>query len=407
MSINSQPVKSIQLKNSLVFNNSTSRIIELGMHAFADTFLSSQDLCSSEPIFPLNVVLDPKSGMIHNEYITPADDRYNYVDYSYTSSNSASAILHWKTFLPLFKELGAIKGESVIEIGSNDGFLCSLLIEAGYQATAVDAAKSMFNLSSSKGIPSHQKIFNSHSALEIKEITGPMDYLIANNVLNHANDPLDFLVGAKMLLRESGRFIMEVPYWCSQIENNRFDMIYHEHLSYFTVLSLKNLVEASGMYLNEIQFVNTHGGSLRIIGGMKKTSNPYIEMLIAKEISSGVFTENYYMNISQSIKMIKFNFMSKLYENYANRNIFGIGAAAKANTFLTYLGLNSTLITAITDSSSYKIGKFTPLTRIPIKDDEILSNYNDPVGIILSWNIGNQIKKSLSMVNNNIEYLET
>jgi hypothetical protein len=113
------------------------------------------------------------------------------------------------------------------------------------------------------------------------------------------------------------------------------------------------------------------------------------------------------MNISQSIKMIKFNFMSKLYENYANRNIFGIGAAAKANTFLTYLGLNSTLITAITDSSSYKIGKFTPLTRIPIKDDEILSNYNDPVGIILSWNIGNQIKKSLSMVNNNIEYLET
>lgn len=389
-----------------MFDNPTSRIIELGMHAFADTFLSVEDLCHSEPVFPLNVLLDHKSGMIHNEFITPADDRYNYVNYSYTSSNSISAILHWKTFIPLLRELGGKTGESVIEIGSNDGFLCSLLIEEGYEVTAVDAAKSMFNLTSSKGISSYHKIFNSRSALEIKEFTGPVDYLIANNVLNHANDPLDFLVGVKMLLGKNGRFIVEVPYWCSQIRNNRFDMIYHEHTSYFTVLSLNNLVEAAGMYLNEIQYVKSHGGSLRIIGGMKKVTNSSVETLISTEIASGVFTDDYYINILRSIKTTKFNFMRKLYENYADRNIFGIGAAAKANTFLTYFGLNSTLVTAVTDSSPYKIGKFTPLTRIPIKEDKILSDYSNPVCIILSWNLESQIKTSLTKVNKSIEYIE-
>lgn len=95
---------SVQLQRSLVFNNPVERILEFGMHAFADTFLSAKDLNSSEFIFPLNVVLDSKSGMIHNEYVTHAENRYNYVDYSYTSSNSESAISHWKSFIPLLKE---------------------------------------------------------------------------------------------------------------------------------------------------------------------------------------------------------------------------------------------------------------------------------------------------------------
>ena len=397
---------SVQLQRSLVFNNPVERILEFGMHAFADTFLSAKDLNSSEFIFPLNVVLDTKSGMIHNEYVTHAENRYNYVDYSYTSSNSESAISHWKSFIPLFDKIGAKKGDSIIEIGSNDGFLCSLLIKAGYKVNAVDAAESMYNFSISKGIPTHRKIFDSKSALEIKEIVGTVDYLIANNVFNHANDPLDFLIGVKLILKESGSFIFEVPYWYSQIRNNRFDMIYHEHLSYFTVYSLKNIFDIAGLYINDIEFIDTHGGSLRIIGGLKKIINPIVEELIFKETSNNLFKEHYYEAVSQNIKKTKFEFMKNIYENYSQRDIFGIGAAAKANTFLTYFGLNSTIVTAVTDSSPHKIGKFTPLTRIPIVKDEILSEYSDPVAIVLSWNMKEQIKKSLFKINSKIEYLD-
>ena len=400
------PGSSIQLENSLVFNNPVKRILEFGMHAFADTFLLTSDLRFSELIFPLNVVLDTKSRMIHNEYITKADDRYNYVDYSYTSSNSKSAISHWESYIPLFKKIGAHKGDSIIEIGSNDGFLCSLLIEAGYKVNAVDAAESMHNLSTLKGIPTYQKIFNSSTALEIRNEIGPVDYLIANNVFNHANDPLDFLIGIKSILANSGLFILEVPYWFSQIKNNRFDMIYHEHLSYFTVYSLKNLFDVAGLFINDIHLIKTHGGSLRVIGGLKKVINPLTEELILNEISNNLFTEHYYETAVQNIKDIKFKFMNNIYKNYSNRKIFGIGAAAKANTFLTYFGLDSTIVTAITDSSPFKIGKFTPLTRIPIVKDEVLSEYDNPVAILLSWNIKENIKKSLQKINSEIEYLD-
>ena len=400
------PGSSIQLESSLVYNNPVKRILEFGMHAFADTFLSTNDLRFSESVFPLNVVLDAKSGMIHNEYVTQAHDRYNYVDYSYTSSNSKSSISHWKSFIPLLKKIGAKPDDSIIEIGSNDGFLCSLLIEAGYKVNAVDASESMYNLSTSKGIPTHQKIFNSSTALEIKNEIGSVDYLIANNVFNHANDPLDFLIGLKLVLANSGVFIIEVPYWFSQIKNSRFDMIYHEHLSYFTVFSLKNLFDSAGLHINDIHFVDTHGGSLRVIGGLRKIANPFIDELIQNEISNDLFTEHYYEAVAKKIKNIKFKCMNTIYDNYSNRKIFGIGAAAKANTFLTYFGLNSTIVTAITDSSPFKIGKFTPLTRIPIVKDELLSKYDDPVAIVLSWNMKENIKKSLQKINSKIEYLD-
>jgi hypothetical protein len=183
-------------------------------------------------------------------------------------------------------------------------------------------------------------------------------------------------------------------------------MIYHEHLSYFTVYSLKNIFDIAGLYINDIEFIDTHGGSLRIIGGLKKIINPIVEELIFKETSNNLFKEHYYEAVSQNIKKTKFEFMKNIYENYSQRDIFGIGAAAKANTFLTYFGLNSTIVTAVTDSSPHKIGKFTPLTRIPIVKDEILSEYSDPVAIVLSWNMKEQIKKSLFKINSKIEYLD-
>ena len=397
---------SFKLENSLVFNNPVKKVLEFGMHAYADTFLSINDLRFSESIFPLNVVLDMKSGMIHNEYVTKADDRYNSVDYSYTSSNSKSAVTHWESYIPLLKKLGAQNGDSIIEIGSNDGFLCSLLIEAGYKVNAVDAAESMSSLTISKGIPTHQKIFNASTALEIKDVIGPVDYLVANNVFNHANDPLNFLVGIKSILNNDGSFVLEVPYWFSQIKNNRFDMIYHEHISYFTVFSLKNLFDIAGVFINDIEFIDTHGGSLRVIGGLKEVTNPLIEELIQNEISNNLFTEHYYETAAQKIRSIKFEFMSNVFENYSNRKIFGVGAAAKANTFLTYFGLNSTIVTAVTDASPLKIGKFTPLTRIPIIGDEALSEFDNPVAILLSWNLKESVKKSLFKINSKIEYLD-
>jgi len=186
--------ESIKLEKSLVFNNPTEKVISLGMHAFADSFLSNQELPFSEPIYPLSVVLDPISGLLHNEYLTPAIERYNKVDYSYTSSSSKFFREHWTSFVPLIKSLGGKPGNSIVEVGSNDGFLCSLLAEAGYSVNGVDVAESMAKQAISKGIPTHQKLFSLNTSFDLIDLIGSCDFLIAFIVFIHANVPLVFLL---------------------------------------------------------------------------------------------------------------------------------------------------------------------------------------------------------------------
>ena len=86
--------------------------------------------------------------------------------------------------------------------------------------------------------------------------------------------------------------------------------------------------------------------------------------------------------------------------------IVGIGAAAKGNTFLNFCGLNSTMVEFITDSSEFKVGKFTPLSRIPIlSDEEVFKKYDKVSAFFLSWNISGIIKEKLKKINSNIHYI--
>lgn len=406
MSENINNIASTKLDKSLVFDNSVVKVLDLGMHAFADSFLSANDLSISEPIFPLNVVLDPISGLLHNEYLTPAIERYNKVDYSYTSSSSKFFRNHWASFVPLINSLGGKVGNSVIEVGSNDGYLCSLLLDNGYNVNGIDISESMVKQALANGIPSHNKLFGLNSSIELIDVIGTCDFLIANNVFNHANDPLDFLLGIKKILNQTGLFIIEVPYWKTQIENNRFDMVYHEHITYFTAFSIKKIIEEAGMYIKDIEVVNSHGGSLRIIGSKAKTENSIVEKMIEDEEESGIFTVEYYLAAMKRINTIRAKTMNKIYEIGDDQKIYGIGAAAKANTLLTYFGLNSTLISAITDSSPFKIGKYTPLTRIPIVPDSYLADDTTCWAIILSWNLGSDLRSLLNKINPNLRYIE-
>ena len=86
--------------------------------------------------------------------------------------------------------------------------------------------------------------------------------------------------------------------------------------------------------------------------------------------------------------------------------MIAVGAAAKGNTLLTFCGFDNSLIEYVTDSSKYKQGKYTPLTRIPICGDGVFSQYNNPYALILSWNISEQIKIILKNINKSIIFLE-
>lgn len=387
-------------------------IIDLGMHAFADTFIPPEKLDSAEPIFPLICSLNEKTGYIHNKYSTEAFERYNLYDYSYTSSNSIVAQNHWIEFSKFINKLLGNEKCKVIEIGANDGFLCTELEKYDYETIAIDSSKTMTELSLNLGLDAINMIFNydniSNSKLEINFY----DCIIANNVFNHANDPIDFLIATHKLLKTKGYFIFEVPYWLNLIKSQHFDQIYHEHVSYFTLFSLRTLMFEAGFKIMNFDVVDYHGGSLRVIA--VKDSNPIsceelkIEKQISTEFQMKLFEAETYVAFQKQLEINRSKFLTKIHEIKLSNDkvpIIGVGAAAKANTLLTYYGLNNTYIDFITDMSRFKIGKFTPLTRIPIYPDNKISELQDLFAIILSWNISHTLVNSLSKINRNVRFI--
>lgn len=395
----------------LITGEKMHKILDFGMHPYADTFLSEKHLKLSEPVFPLECYLNPNSGQIQLGYLTNAYDRYNLYAYSYTSSNSNFAKKHWNAYHDSLVEKFNVTNSTIVEIGANDGYLSHLFLNENNNVIAIDSSKEMCDIAKERGLRVYHKLFDFECSEEIIKNHSKAKLVIANNVFNHSNSPLDFAKGVKNLLSDDGVFVFELPYWGSTYESDKFDQVYHEHVSYFTVKSSYNLLKQAGMDMIDFEIVDYHGGSIRVFAKISQQGffNNKILDAIKKEEELGLFELSTYANWQNKLLKNRDTFLSNLYSLKVQNPdvpIIGVGAAAKANTFLNYYCLNKSVITYITDSSAHKQGKYTPLTRIPIVDDAIFSNYPKVFALILSWNISNDLKEALKNINPNIEFIK-
>ena len=385
------------------------KILDLGMHPYADTFIGKDQLNLSEPVYPLECFLDTDTGEVRLGTQTEPDERYNLYDYSYTSSNSNFSRTHWISYANEVSEfLNLPEGSSVIEIGSNDGFLTKQFIDRGFDAIGVDPSPYMCSLANERGVPTYNTLFTSKSVPIIKQDFRSADLVVANNVFNHANDTLDFAQGVSDLLADDGVFVYELPYWYNTIKDGKFDQIYHEHVTYFTAKFSYELLKKVGLEIFHIEVVDYHGGSLRVFA--RKCSNvqlqPITEEFIQRETEFGLFEPSRYEEFQTKLIDDRNKFLSRIYDIKSKGSpIVAVGAAAKGNTFLNYYNLDKTVLDYVTDISEHKQGKYTPLTRIPIVSDEIFSRYDKVYALILSWNISDIIKTSLNKINSNIEFI--
>ena len=155
---------------------------------------------------------------------------------------------------------------NVLEIGSNDGYLLSLIQARKNKVLGVDASDFMANLASKSGVKTIAGIFGESQELhsEIEENSNTYEIIIANNVLNHSNNPINFVNSVKKLLSQDGIFVFEVPYWLETVKSLHFDQVYHEHVTYFSVKAAKELLKVADLEIIDVEVVNYHGGSLRV-----------------------------------------------------------------------------------------------------------------------------------------------
>ncbi|HMB95258.1 MAG TPA: class I SAM-dependent methyltransferase, partial [Tepidisphaeraceae bacterium] len=221
------------------------------------------------------------------------------------------------------------------------------------------------------------------------------DVIHANNVMAHVADLNGFIAGIATILKETGSLVTESPYVKDLIDHCEFDTIYHEHLCYYGVTSLKNLYARHGLYLNDIERLTTHGGSIRQYVSKKPGESETVKQLLADEEKLGIskFGE-YYQSFAARVETIKKEMLKILNDlKKQGKSVAAYGASAKGSTMLSYLGAGPDLIQFVVDKNVHKHGKFMPGLHNPIFDVTAITEKKPDYLVLLVWNLKDEILK--------------
>ncbi|GAA4728091.1 class I SAM-dependent methyltransferase [Flavisolibacter ginsenosidimutans] len=369
----------------------------------SNSFLTQEQLNEPETFYPLKVYTCHNCFLVQVDEYKKSDAIFNS-DYVYFSSFSTSWLAHAKRYTELMTErFGLNEGSQVIELASNDGYLLQYFQQKGIPVLGVEPTANTAEAAKAKGIESVVDFFGVRLAKDLSAKGIKADLLLGNNVLAHVPDIVDFVSGMKVILKPQGVITMEFPHLMQLVDNNQFDTIYHEHFSYLSFHTVKQIFEAQGLELFDVDELPTHGGSLRIYAKHKEDNSKEIsanvEALLKKEEEKGLTGPEYYNNFQQKALGVKLALISFLVEQKkGGKRVAAYGAAAKGNTLLNYCGVKNDLIEFVVDRNPAKQDKFLPASHIPVKNEEYLKAEKPDYVIVLPWNLKDEITEQLSYI---------
>jgi hypothetical protein len=261
------------------------------------------------------------------------------------------------------------------------------------------------DISIGKGHHVYNCFLNLDTAAQIKSEKGAADVVIANNVFAHVPELQTFTEAAKMLLSDNGILIIEVQYFGQLLEHTLFDTIYHEHYSYFSATSIRNLLDRYQLGVFKIELVPTHGGSIRVYAKNNSISasfEDHITPIVNLEAKATNLKDllNFQKSVNVRERKIKEFFST---QKSAGNIVAGLGAAAKGNTLINFLRLGISDIQCVFDSAPSKQGKFLPGSHIPIYPLSDIAKFIElDLFVALPWNISQELAYSArSLVSRN------
>jgi hypothetical protein len=378
--------------------------IDLVNSPASNSFLTKEQLNEPEVFYPLKVYTCHHCFLVQVDEFKKSDAIFNS-DYVYFSSYSTSWLQHAKQYTDLMiKRFGFNEESQVIEIASNDGYLLQYFKEKNIPVMGIEPTANTAEAAMEKGIKTIIEFFGVELADRLAnhwEVKA--DLLLGNNVLAHVPDIIDFVRGMKIILADDGVITMEFPHLAKLVDNNQFDTIYHEHFSYLSFYTVRQIFEEQGLELFDVEELSTHGGSLRIyakhLEDDTKPVSPGVKALLEKEKAKGMTSLAYYDNFQQKALQVKLNMISFLIEQKrAGKKVAAYGAAAKGNTLLNYCGIKNDLIEFVVDANPNKQNKWLPASHIPVVNEEYLKSAKPDYVIILPWNLKDEITAQLSYI---------
>jgi SAM-dependent methyltransferase len=365
----------------------------------ANSFATREQLDVVQEKFPLDVAMCGQCG--HVQLLDVVDPRLLFENYVYVSGTSPVFVDHFRRYAADVVERLDIKGgDTVVDIGSNDGTLLRFFQDAGCRVLGIDPAKAIAKAASESGIETLAEFFTPALAKDIRSSRGAAKVITANNVFAHVDDLRGVLDGVCTFLSPDGVFVFEVSYLVDVYEKTLFDTIYHEHLSYHTVKPLEKFFAANGMQLIDVVRVPSHGGSLRgfaqLAGGGRRVQ-PSVQGLIAHESLLKLDHPATFKSFAASIDNLREELRMVLTRlKGEGKRIAGFGAPAKATTLLHHFKLGDGVLDFIVDDSPLKQGLFTPGHHIPVLSPAVLEERHPDYLVVLAWNFAQPIMASHS-----------
>ena len=375
---------------------------DLGMSPIANDYLTAEEANGMEPFYPLRALACGQCFLVQLEDFSSAQALF-HEDYAYFSCYSTSWLAHCERYVQAMTErFGLDSSSMVVEIASNDGYLLQYFVARDVPVLGIEPAASVVKAAKLKGVPTVQRFFGLETAKELVD-EAAADLLLGNNVLAHVPDINDFVAGMQVLLKPGGVVTMEFPHLLRQLQDNQWDTIYHEHFSYLSFLTVRQIFAAHGLRLFDVEELSTHGGSLRIFGchdgDTSKGDSNRVAELLAREEAAGLgdlATFRAYGDRVAAEKRDILEFLIALKRD--GKRIVGYGAPAKGNTLLNYCGIGTDFIEYTCDLSPYKQDHFLPGTHIPIVSPSRLLEDKPDVIFILPWNLKDEIVEQLAYV---------
>jgi len=319
-------------------------------------------------------------------------------EYPYTSGTTK---LLRDNFADLQREsaamLGLGKQDLVVDIGSNDGTLLSNFQKGGQRVLGIEPTD-VGDLANQRGIPTIKRYFGTEVAREVKREYGPASMVTAANCFAHIEDVHAIVDGVVEMLKDDGVFVTESHYLIPLLDTLQYDTIYHEHLRYYSLTSLKHLFEMHGLEVFHARPIPSHGGSIRVYAARHgaHTVQDGVRRMLAAEPRGEAMAKRL-AAFRHDVILSKLRLLAMLRDlKEKGARVAGISAPSRASTMVNYVGLDEGLIDYVCEiAGSLKIGKCMPGTQIPVVDEAKLYSDQPDCAVIFSWHIADELAPKL------------
>jgi len=374
------------------------QVLSMGYFAPCDSLLTKEMLEQAEKSYPLNLIRCRACGLVQIDYVVDKRELF-YPEYPYRSGitetlrNNLHAISKHVS-----NKIKLSENALVVDIGSNDGTILEGFKSSGMRVLGVEPTN-IADIANQNGVETIKDYFSLDIAQQIITKHGKASLVVAANVFAHINELSSLIEGVHFLLEDEGIFVTESHYQLDILETLQYDSVYHEHLRYYLVKPLIKIFSEKGFTLFDIERIPNYGGSIRVYAakGIQHKVSDNVCRLIDLEEKMGVYQDDTYELFRQEAESSRKKIRSLIVRlNDDGKRIVGVGCPGRSATLLNYCGITSDMMPYIAEqSSSLKLGMFTPNTHIPVIDESLMLKEQPDYALILTWHYAEPIIKHL------------